>query len=353
MGEGHDPALVGVEGEPEVREGRDRRLAGMPRLRLGLAGDHEVVRSAPGRNPPFELAVETIEHQVGEERRERRALRQALVARDAVPPVLDGRGHPGHHQVDERVVTQERRERHAEPPPIDAVEEVVDVGLVHEAAAACVGGPDGARRAMAGAAPAVAVAPVKHQLVEGRGEDLGDRPLGDPVEIRGDGQRPWFAFRAFEHQAPEGRRTVAAREQPFRKARQSILGGLLLARLFLGRGVLVFPGISLPLVSILTARLIFTSGLARVDGLVGEEEIGPLAGAPEQAHARLATGAGPIPVLGLEPYRPKPKARRWPIPVYWPRTSNRQAAKLGPGSAGNSRRPVRPPMACSRPSASR
>jgi len=228
-------------------------------------------------------------------------LRQALVARDAPSPVLDRRGHPGHHQVDERVVTQERRERHAEPPPIDAVEEVVDVGLVHEAAAACVGGPDGARRAMAGAAPAVAMAPVRHQLVERRGEDLGDRPLGHPVEIGGHGQRAWFAVRAFEHEAPEGRRTVAAREQPFREARQSILGGLLLARLFLGRGVLVFPGISLPLVSILTARLIFTSGLARVDGLVGEEEIGPLAGAPEEAHARLGTGAGPIPVLGLEP----------------------------------------------------
>jgi len=58
-----------IDGEPEVREGRDRRLAGMPRLRLGLAGDHEVVREPhQGETRPFELAVESIEHQVGEER---------------------------------------------------------------------------------------------------------------------------------------------------------------------------------------------------------------------------------------------------------------------------------------------
>ncbi len=170
--------------------------------------------AAEGMAPPFKFLIHLVQQQVGQQRRQRPALRRAPAPLDGHIPIGDVGVQIGPDQADDSGVRDSLAQTVDQDVVVDPVEELFQVHIHHDSPPGLherLRRKDGVVRT---SARAEAVAVLAEGGIKDRLEDLQERLLDQAVQHRGDAKLALAAPRLRDHHAAHRLRPV----RPLQKA---------------------------------------------------------------------------------------------------------------------------------------
>ena len=206
--------LVDLEAEPVLQERRHRRHHSLPcRLRPHI--DVAVIGvSAEPMSPSFQFLVQIVQQQIGQQRRQRAALRRALVPFAAHPSAIIPACKKRRTMRSRRVSPMRRARRDIRISWLTRSKEFLEIQVHDDLIPVRHVFPGLSQRMVRAAAGAEAEARSGECRIQPRFQDLCDRLLHQTIHHGGDAQLAHPAARFGDLHPPHRLRPVAAVQQP-------------------------------------------------------------------------------------------------------------------------------------------